>query len=746
MQRLRRQMSTWGQDRLKSADERALAGRVSGLLWLSGAATLLLALPLPGGRLLSAQLVVVIAGFAAAWGAAMLRLSRSSRTPVAVWHLSSMLGLVVVAVLGPLTGGTDSATRDYVWFAVVYAAFFYSPRQALLYWLASAAVHALPLAYDEQAVEDNLVRELLIAVPIYCVVGGIVVAGRELLDRRSREAAALGRAQERLADEQSSLRRVATAVAAGSPPRALFALICSEVGRLLAADAAGISRYVGDTGVQLIGSWSVDGDRQIAAATISELAADALAGVHRTNPALRADGDGRRPGAPEYRSVLAASVSVGQTPWGALTVAARRPHAFDPRAQEALGSYAELIATAAANAEDRQRLENQPGADLLTGLPNHVAFRERLREEVSRARRHRRPLTVAIADVDGLRAMNDRGGHKAGDVVLRDVADLLRSSLREEDVVSRLGADDFGILLVESDRATALVALERVRRLVARTPLGHGLQATISIGLAELDGAPTGDDLLGAAEAALHWSRAHGPDRSWVYDPDVARDLTAGARRPALERSRAVRGLRALARAIDAKDPATAEHSERVAALAGRLATVRGWSPEHIERLREAALLHDVGKIGLPDPVLLKSGPLDERETALVRDHPALGAQIAADVLDHEQVEWIAGHHERPDGGGYPRGLSGEAISEGAALLALADAWDSMVSHRSYSGPRDVEEALAECRALIGAQFTEDAVEVLEILHDRGELTMAAARLHRPTRESPLAALARRPR
>jgi HD-GYP domain-containing protein (c-di-GMP phosphodiesterase class II) len=109
-----------------------------------------------------------------------------------------------------------------------------------------------------------------------------------------------------------------------------------------------------------------------------------------------------------------------------------------------------------------------------------------------------------------------------------------------------------------------------------------------------------------------------------------------------------------------------------------------------------------------------------------------LGARIVGDVLDADQIAWIAAHHERPDGTGYPDGACAEEIAEGAALLGLADAWDSMVSERIYSPRRSVEAALAECRALAGRQFALEAVRALEMVHERGELDSVAARMHRP--------------
>src|SRR6185295_7774610 len=141
------------------------------------------------------------------------------------------------------------------------------------------------------------------------------------------------------------------------------------------------------------------------------------------------------------------------------------------------------------------------------------------------------------------------------------------------------------------------------------------------------------------------------------------------------------------------------------------------------------------GKIGVPDSILLKAGPLDPAETATMREHAALGARIVGDVLDDVQVRWIAAHHERPDGTGYPRGLTAAQIPQGAALIAVADAWDSMVSDRVYSPRQAIDHALAECCSLVGRQFTAAAVDALESLYERGELAMAAMRMHRPTPE-----------
>ncbi len=729
MQQLRALTSSWGHDRLASPGEVALASRVSGVLWLSGAVTLLLSLALPGSTIDSLWAVAVIAAFAVAWGALMLSRLAWAHSPVRLSHVSTILSLCVVAALTRVTGGTDSPALDYLWFVVVYAAFFYTPRQAVAYWLACGVVHALPLFYDGHAIQGDLARDLVVVVPIYCLVGGVVVAGRELLAGATRRAGELEARQRRMTEEQASLRRVATAVAAGSPPAGVFALVSLDAGRLLGADCAAIVRFQDADRVTVLGRWTHDEHGPADPdATVDVLPGSLLDRLRRGDAIARDRLDG------EYHCMrLAAPVQSGTTPWGALIVVATDPHEFAAGAEERLHDYADLIATAVANAEDRARLDAEAATDALTGLPNHRAFRERLTEEVARAQRHDRPLTVALIDVDGFRELNDRAGLDAADEVLVEIGSLLRGAVREEDVLARLGADEYGVIFVESDRHQALMRADRARRAIAEAPLRHRLRATVSIGLCDLEAASSSDEALRRADAALYWAKEHGRDLCWLYDPTVVRELDQRQRTRDLDRSQALVGLRALARAIDAKDPATQEHSERVATLSARLAVARGWAPDRVSLLRDAALLHDVGKIGVPDAILLKDGPLDEEEFAIVREHALLGARIVGDVLEEEQIAWIASHHERPDGSGYPGALKGDDIPEGAALLALADAWDVMVSDRSYSAPMTVAAAVAEARARADSQFTAAAVEALEKLAARGDLMPVAARLHQPT-------------
>ncbi|MEW6582513.1 MAG: HD domain-containing phosphohydrolase [Actinomycetota bacterium] len=180
--------------------------------------------------------------------------------------------------------------------------------------------------------------------------------------------------------------------------------------------------------------------------------------------------------------------------------------------------------------------------------------------------------------------------------------------------------------------------------------------------------------------------------------------------------------VRALARAVDAKDPSTNLHSERVANVAEQIAVALGWSPEATADVRDAGLVHDVGKIGIPDHILLKASRLTPEEFERVKTHAPVGALIVSEFMTEAQVSWVRGHHERHDGAGYPDGLVGDDVPEGARILALADAWDVMRTGRPYAEALSVQQALGECIGHAGRQFCPVTVEALVSVVRRGRL------------------------
>ncbi|HMN99417.1 MAG TPA: diguanylate cyclase [Miltoncostaeaceae bacterium] len=398
---------------------------------------------------------------------------------------------------------------------------------------------------------------------------------------------------------------------------------------------------------------------------------------------------------------VAAAALVG---WAALDRALRR-------VVDGLGRSARVLAGLAAT-------------DPLTELPNHRAFQERLHEECARALRAGAPLSLVLLDLDHFARINDRHGHPAGDAVVREVARRLRECARDGEMVARIGGEEFAWLL-PGDEMDAWQAAERARQAVEAEPVATDIRLTISAGVCELGQAGSPMELLRLADGALYWAKAHGRNRSVRYSPDVVEELSDAERAARLEHQQALNAVLALARAVDAKDPYTMRHSQRVAEMAVRVALEMGWSADRVRLLHEAAVLHDVGKIAVPDLVLTKPGRLSDEEFALVREHAVRGAEIVAETLTPEQVAWVRGHHERFDGAGYPDGLAGHDIPDGARILALADAWDAMTSDRPYRRGMSASRAFGICGEERRAQFCPDVVAALTRLWEAGALAAA---------------------
>jgi diguanylate cyclase (GGDEF)-like protein len=695
-------------------EERQLAGVVSCVLYALGGATLALFGVLPSVSGAHRTTVLIIAAICLLWSAGSVSLIDWREAPGWLIHVAHSAALALIAVAVASTGGASSPAWVYLLLPAVFAAYFYRPGLAIAYIASCVAVQLLPVLYDHRALGGSFLPQVAVAAPAYIVLGGAIIRSRAVTSvLRSRA--------EQLAAEQSALRRVATAVVDGEQPTIIYELAAREISLLLRAGAAGILRFDNRDAATVMGAWPGRSDtRYVPGSTVKIVPGSSIARARESGLPVRFE---RRPADTsldlmEHQAGVIAPVHVDGRPWGALVVTAEESR-FTSRDEDRLLAFGDLLATAITSIEDRAKLASQASSDPLTGLVNHGTLQSRLATELARALRHDEPLSVAVIDIDHFKQINDTGGHDAGDEVLVRVARCLRKLARVEDTLGRIGGDEFAWILPATNQEQALVAVERARRVLG-SAISDSLQITVSAGVCDTSVTDDPSQLIRFADGALYWSKAHGRNQCWIYDPNVINELSAQERAERLERSQALLGLRALARAIDAKDPATRSHSERVSELAGKLARVAGWSPERAGLLREAALVHDVGKIGIPDAVLRKVEPLTPDEWMQIAEHSELSARITADVLTADQVEWIRTHHERPDGKGYPDGLISEEIPEGGALLALADAWDAMTLGRPYGEPKSADEALAECLELVGQQFTGTAVAALVELHDAG--------------------------
>ena len=339
--------------------------------------------------------------------------------------------------------------------------------------------------------------------------------------------------------------------------------------------------------------------------------------------------------------------------------------------------------------------------DPLTGLPNRRAFGEALESGLERRRRHGGALSLVMLDLDGLKQANDRSGHQAGDALLRRLAERLAAEAPAGAHAFRVGGDEFAVLLPEDGHWTAFCLASRLSEVLAREDI------TAGAGVAEVVDDAGAADVVRRADLALIAAKRTG--RSvLVHHPGLEEHVVGEDG----ERHQSALAT-ALARAVDAKDSWTRSHCETVAELSAIVAVELGLAADHVARVRLAGLVHDVGKIGVPDAILQKPARLTAEEFEVIKGHAALGHRILAGTELTEEAVWVRHHHERIDGGGYPDGLAGNAIPLEARILHVADAFEAMTADRPYRAGMGEEAAIEELVAHAGTQFDADCVAAL---------------------------------
>jgi diguanylate cyclase (GGDEF)-like protein/putative nucleotidyltransferase with HDIG domain len=419
--------------------------------------------------------------------------------------------------------------------------------------------------------------------------------------------------------------------------------------------------------------------------------------------------------------------------------------------QEVMLSFAERAGIAMRNAHTLDQAQKLSVTDSVTGLPNHRYFHTRFDEELEKSKDTGGSITVMMVDLDRFKVYNDSFGHAAGDVALKAAARTISSTMRREDVVTRYGGEEFVAILPGVDIQTAPVRAQEICDTLAKVfmynPKTIFAPLTASVGWATYPvDAKNRDELLNRADLAMYMAKKRGRNcicgaselesvaaldsvlsevvaqlasadtvgpgmvatlekrLGQIANSSHLEELAEGLLSPNSEAT--LEALNALAASIDAKDPYTSGHSQSVAKLAEDLGDMLQLSAAHKNQLRLAAILHDVGKIGVVDKVLLKEGKLDEDEKIIMRMHPILGARILQPIKAFRQIlNVVLHHHEWYDGSGYPDGLAGQNIPLHARIVSVCDAYHAMTSTRPYRQRRTPEFALAQLEAGKGTQF-----------------------------------------
>jgi diguanylate cyclase (GGDEF)-like protein/putative nucleotidyltransferase with HDIG domain len=367
-------------------------------------------------------------------------------------------------------------------------------------------------------------------------------------------------------------------------------------------------------------------------------------------------------------------------------------------------------AVAIENAQLYAQARERAHIDELTGLYNHRYFHERLDEEISRCSRFGDIFSLLFLDMDLFKMYNDVYGHLAGDEILREIGQYIRGTIRGIDMAFRYGGDEFTIILPQASLEDAHTVAERIRKRIESEMDHKGVALTCSMGIASW---PTEgvmrEEILQAADAALYHSKQAGRNRISLAS-DVTHSRATGTRASLEGEPGVLSTIYALAATVDAKDHYTYGHSKKVSRYATEIAEALGFSEERIATIRAAALLHDIGKIGVSDGILLKTNALSADDWESIRAHPKLGVAILKHVGGLSGcLAAIQYHHERWDGSGYPAGLKGENIPLDARILAVADAYDAMTSLRPYrEGKLSPEQAMDEIERCAGTQFDPD--------------------------------------
>jgi len=419
-----------------------------------------------------------------------------------------------------------------------------------------------------------------------------------------------------------------------------------------------------------------------------KIAESGIAGmVYRTGEPHLSDDIQEEPDAAPVDSSYLSALTVPIDDYGVFQAVSSERGKFDREDLQMAELLISHTSTALKRLEAEKEIRYLGFHDELTGLYN----RKYIEEELDRLDTPRQlPISVITGDIDSLKLVNDAFGHKKGDSLLQKVGEILQKTCREEDIVGRYGGDEFIIVLPRTDRKDAENIRERIKINCKKAEQNSSIPVSISLGVASKEEAEEEiDEVINRADGDMYENKVRGGDmtRTIIFDNLLER--------------------------LGSKNYETLQHCRSVMILARKLALELGWQGDRLEKLKEAAYLHDIGMISLDDDILNKKGSLTAGEWKKIKRHPEIGYRIARSSDELAPIApAILHHHERWDGSGYPRGLSGGDIPLEARIIAITDAFNVMTHKDTYRANISREEAVEELRNCAGGQFDPELVEV----------------------------------
>lgn len=395
------------------------------------------------------------------------------------------------------------------------------------------------------------------------------------------------------------------------------------------------------------------------------------------------------------------------------------------------------------NAQLLEQTNKFANTDTLTSLYNHRGFQEILAKELAKAKDNETPLSVVMFDVNNISKINRELGHAKGDEVIKIIAEKVKQNMRTNDSAGRYGGDEIAIIMPETNTRDAKYLAEYITYCLSCCFVDDVGPVKVSVGISTFPECTQDQEkLLILAEQAMFISQAKGykegmsaiiSSSDFNFWDDMALDSFAEvlAKRHAqigikfedelvhkfnneeiINHNHLMEMATSLAGAIDAKDPYTKGHSTSVSRYSEALARAINLPENEVERIKIGALLHDVGKIGIPENILKKPGKLDDQEWNVMKQHPVIGAEKVLEPNEalRDLIPIVKYHHERLDGKGYPEGLKGREIPLAARIVSVADAYHALVSDRPYRKGMPIEKACAILKEGAGTQWDTDLV------------------------------------